>query len=69
MNIKPIKTEADYKIALNRLEEIFDAAVGSQESDEADILGLMIDEFENKYYPIESSDQSKQSKYDWKKCT
>jgi HTH-type transcriptional regulator/antitoxin HigA len=45
MNIKPIKSEADYKLALKRLEEIFDAPVGTLKSDEADILGLLIDEY------------------------
>ena len=49
MNIKLIKTEADYQIALKRLEEIFDAKIGTLESDEADILGLMIDEYEKKH--------------------
>jgi HTH-type transcriptional regulator / antitoxin HigA len=56
MNIKPIKSEADYKVALKRLEEIFDAPIGTSESDEADILGLMIDEYEKKHYPIEAPD-------------
>ena len=56
MNIKPIKSEADYKIALKRLEEIFDAPNGTIESDEADILGLMVDEYEKKHYPIEAPD-------------
>ena len=56
MNIKLIKTEVDYRLALKRLEVIFDAAIGTPESDEADILGLMIDEYEKKHYPIESPD-------------
>jgi len=56
MNIKPIKTEVDYKDALKRLEVIFDAAIGTLESDEADILGLMIDEYEKKHYLIEAPD-------------
>jgi HTH-type transcriptional regulator/antitoxin HigA len=56
MTIKPLKTEADYRKALQRLDEIFDASVGTSESDEADILGLLIDEFEKKHYPIESPD-------------
>ena len=38
MNIKPIKTESDYRLALKRLEDIFDAPIGTLESDEADIL-------------------------------
>ena len=56
MNIKLIKTEVDYRLSLKRLEVIFDAAIGTPESDEADILGLMIDEYEKKHYPIESPD-------------
>mgnify|MGYP002636773751 CR=1 FL=1 len=56
MNIRPIKTETDYKIALKRLEEVFDAEIGTLESDEADILGLLIDDYENKHYPIAPPD-------------
>lgn len=56
MNIKPIKTKSDYQEALKRLEVIFDAAIGTPESDEADILGLIIDEYEKKHYPIEAPD-------------
>lgn len=56
MKIKPIKTEADYREALKRLEVIFDAAIGTKESDEADILGLMVDEYEKKHYPIDAPD-------------
>lgn len=56
MKLKPIKTEADYNEALKRLEEIFDAAIGTDESDEADILGLMIDDYEKKNYPIDAPD-------------
>ena len=56
MNIKPIKSEADYKLALKRLEEIFDAPIGTSESDEADIIGLLVDEYEKIHYPIEVPD-------------
>src|ERR1035437_1031193 len=56
MNISPIKTEADYRKALKRIETIFDAPIGSAESDEADLLGLMIDEYEKKHYPIDAPD-------------
>ncbi len=56
MELKPIKTEIDYREALIRLEEIFDAKLGAPESDELEILGLMIDDFENKHYPIEAPD-------------
>lgn len=56
MNINPIKTEADYREALKRLDEIFDASIGTAESDEADILGLLVDEYEKKHYSIEAPD-------------
>ena len=56
MNIRPIKTETDYRDALKRMEQIFDAAIGTPESDEADILGLVIDEYEKKHYPIDAPD-------------
>jgi len=56
MNIKPIKKESDYQDALSRLEIIFDAKYNTPESDEADILGLLIDEYEKKHYPIAPPD-------------
>jgi HTH-type transcriptional regulator/antitoxin HigA len=56
MNIKPIKTESDYQVALKRFELLFDAPIGTPESDEADILALLIEEFENKNYSIEAPD-------------
>jgi len=56
MIIKPIKTETDYKEALKRLEILFDAASGTLESDEADIVALLVDEYEKKHYPIQAPD-------------
>jgi len=56
MKITPIKSETDYNNALKRLETIFEAPIGSPESDEADILGLLIDDYEQKHYPIEAPD-------------
>jgi len=56
MEIKPIKTEKDYDKALERLEVIFDASPNSKEGDEAEILSLLIENYENEYYPIEAPD-------------
>ncbi len=56
MNITPIKTETDYRNALKRLEQIFDATIGTSDSDEADVIGLLIDEYEKKHYPIDTPD-------------
>ena len=38
------------------MEVLFDAPIGSPESDEADILGILIDEYEKQKYPIEAPD-------------
>jgi HTH-type transcriptional regulator/antitoxin HigA len=37
MKLKPIKTEKDYRNALERLEVIFDAKIDTKEGDEAEI--------------------------------
>ena len=56
MEIKPIKTENDYKQALVRLELIFDAKIGSPEGDELEVLGILIDKYENEKFPISLPD-------------
>lgn len=56
MNIKVIKTEEDYRLALKRLELIFDAPVDSTEGDEAELLGILIEKYEDEYFPIEAPD-------------
>ena len=56
MNLKPIKTEQDYRQALSRLEIIFDAAIDSKEGDEAEILAMLIENYEQEHYPIEDPD-------------
>ncbi|MBK6485019.1 MAG: helix-turn-helix domain-containing protein [Chitinophagaceae bacterium] len=52
MNLKPIKTKKDYQKALDRLELIFDAKKGTEEGDELEILGILIDQYENEHFPI-----------------
>ena len=56
MILKPIKTESDYNNALARLEVIFDALPDSKEGDEAEILSLLIENYENQHYPISAPD-------------
>jgi len=56
MEIKPIKTEQDYNHALERLEMIFDAKKDSSEGDELEVLGILIDQYENEQFPISLPD-------------
>jgi HTH-type transcriptional regulator / antitoxin HigA len=52
MTIKPIKTKKDYTQALERLETIFDAKKGSAQGDELEVLGILIDKYEESHFPI-----------------
>ncbi|HEX5111311.1 MAG TPA: transcriptional regulator [Saprospiraceae bacterium] len=54
--MKIIKTQKDYNRALVRLEEIFDASSKSKEGEEAEVLALLIEDYEDRYYPIEAPD-------------
>jgi HTH-type transcriptional regulator/antitoxin HigA len=56
MNIRPIKTEKDYALALQRLASLFEAPAGTSKSDEADVLAVLVDEYEQRHYPIEAPD-------------
>jgi HTH-type transcriptional regulator / antitoxin HigA len=56
MNINLIKTENDYNQALVRLEVIFDAKKGTEEGDELELLGMLIDQYENEHFPIDLPD-------------
>ncbi len=59
MNVKPIKTKKDYQQALDRLEVIFDAKKGTPDGDELEILGILIDQYENEHFPIDLPDPNK----------
>lgn len=56
MTIKPIKTEKDYEQALQRLEAIFEAKSNTPEGDELEVLGILIDEYEQSHFPIDLPD-------------
>lgn len=56
MNLRLLKTKKDYEQALERLEVIFDAKKGSKEGDELEILGILIEQYENEHFPIDLPD-------------
>tara|TARA_R110001592_G_scaffold152794_1_gene380602 strand:- start:3761 stop:4129 length:369 start_codon:yes stop_codon:yes gene_type:complete len=53
MNIKPIKTDADHKQALARLELLMEAQPDTPEGDELDILATLVDAYERQHHAIE----------------
>lgn len=52
MRIKAIKTETDYEIALDRLKSIFQADADTPNGDEAEVLTILIEKYEDDHYPI-----------------
>lgn len=52
MYIKAIKTEQDYNKALKRLEQIFQTEIDTLEGDEAEVLSILIEKYEDEHYPI-----------------
>ncbi|NHB88689.1 MULTISPECIES: helix-turn-helix domain-containing protein [Photorhabdus] len=58
MNIKPIRTEQDYKAALEAISPLFDnqPEIGTPEFDFLEVIVLLIEEYEAEHYPIDPPD-------------
>ena len=56
MQIKPIKTEADYEAAIEEIEQLWGASYGSLEGDKLDVLVTLVEAYEEKHYPIPPPD-------------
>jgi HTH-type transcriptional regulator/antitoxin HigA len=49
-----IKTEEQYDVAMERIDELFDAKPNTTEFDELELLVLLVDAYEEKNYRIEA---------------
>ena len=56
MIITPIRNETDYRYALSRAKELWNAAEKTPESDELEILLDLIEAYERRNYPMEFPD-------------
>ena len=52
MEIKPIKTEADYEATLEEIERLLDSKPGTVEADRLEVLTILVEAYEEKHYPI-----------------
>ena len=52
MEIKPIKTKADYEAALKEIEQLWGASYGSPEGNKLDTLVTLVEVYEERHYPI-----------------
>lgn len=56
MEIRPIKSEADYKTTLAEVERLFDATPDTPEGDRLEVLTTLLEAYEKKHYSIPSPD-------------
>jgi len=58
MNIRPIRTKKDYKVALRDLSAYFDnePEPGTEEGDRFEILATLVEAYEARHFPIEAPD-------------
>lgn len=52
MEIKPIRTEADYETALKEVEKLIESQPGTPEGDRMDVLVTLIEAYEDRHFPI-----------------
>jgi HTH-type transcriptional regulator / antitoxin HigA len=63
MELRPIRTEADYEAALAEIECLFDAAPATPEGDRLDVMVTLVEAYEAQHYPIPEPDPVEAIKY------
>ncbi|NLG99515.1 MAG: transcriptional regulator [Chloroflexi bacterium] len=63
MEIKPIRTEADYEAALAEVERLWGAEPGTPDGDRFEVLFTLVEAYEEKQYPILPPDPVEAIKY------
>ena len=56
MIIKPIRTEKDYEITLERIDQLMDSIPNTPEFDELEILVTLVESYEERHYFIDAPD-------------
>ena len=63
MEIRPIKTEADYQTARAEIQRLFGAAPGTPEGDRLDVFTSLVEVYEQQHYAIPTPDPVEALKY------
>ena len=58
MEIKPIRTAADYEAALNEIEKLIESKPGTPDGDRMDVLVTLVEAYEAKHFPIPEPNDS-----------
>src|SRR6266404_8003179 len=56
MNIKPIKTKANYRAALKDIESLMTAKAHTPEGDRLDVLATLVEAYERTHFPMDLPD-------------
>jgi HTH-type transcriptional regulator/antitoxin HigA len=56
MEIRPIRSEADYRAALTEIERLWNAEPGSSEEDRVEVLATLVEAYEAQHHPIPAPD-------------
>lgn len=56
MHVKPIKTEADYRDALRKIDLLVDCPDDNEQANELDVLSILVESYESEHYPIAPPD-------------
>ncbi len=56
MDIKPIKTKADYRAAISEIERLMSAKEGTPEGERLDVLVTLVDAYEREHFPLDLPD-------------
>lgn len=56
MTITPLRTKADHKAALKRIEALFDAEAGTPRGDELEVLTALVEHYEARVFPLRDPD-------------
>ncbi|HEY6643731.1 transcriptional regulator [Povalibacter sp.] len=52
MDIKPVRTRADYRAALKEIEKLMGAKAKTQEGEKLDVLVTLVEAYERKHYAL-----------------
>ena len=55
-NLKPIKTRADYEVAVTEMKRLWGAKSGTPDGDRLDILATLVDTYEARHFPMDPPD-------------
>jgi HTH-type transcriptional regulator/antitoxin HigA len=56
MDIKPIRSEEDYRATLREIESLMSAVAGSAEGERLDMLATLVEAYERQHFPLELPD-------------